>query len=162
MRIHLRSVKRLSPKTEGFIVISHWKLNPYKDDVVSVGVITSSHWGVCCVLQSDGGHSIEVWVVCYRAMAVTPLRCVLCVTERWRSLHWGVCCVLQSDGGHSIDVCVTERWRSLHWGVCCVLQSDGGHSIEACVVCYRAMAVTPLRRVSVSYTHLTLPTMAVV
>ena len=121
MRIHLRSVKRLPPKTEGFIVISHWKLNPYKDDVVYVGVITSSHWGVCCVLQSDGGHSIEVCVVSYRATAVTPLRCALCLTERWRSLHWGVCCVLQSDGGHSIVVC-------------CVLQSDGGHSIEGPVM----------------------------
>ena len=40
MPIHLQSVKRLSPKTDGFVVSSHWKL----DGLLCVRVIVSQ-WG---------------------------------------------------------------------------------------------------------------------
>ena len=40
MPIHLQSVKRLSPKTGGFVVSSHWKL----DGLLCVRV-TVSQWG---------------------------------------------------------------------------------------------------------------------
>ena len=39
----VHSVKRLSSKTEGFVVISRSKLHPYQDDSLQVLVINSSH-----------------------------------------------------------------------------------------------------------------------
>ena len=36
--IQLHDVKRLSPKTAGFIVIPHSKLNPYRDNLVYLRV----------------------------------------------------------------------------------------------------------------------------
>ena len=44
MPIHLQSVKRLSPKTDGFVVSSHWKL----DGLLCVRVIVSQWWFPRC------------------------------------------------------------------------------------------------------------------
>ena len=44
MPIHLQSVKRLSPKTDGFVVSSHWKL----DGLLCVRVIVSQRWFPRC------------------------------------------------------------------------------------------------------------------
>ena len=46
MPIHLQSVKRLSPKTDGFVVSSHWKL----DGLLCVRVIVSQRWFPRCCL----------------------------------------------------------------------------------------------------------------
>ena len=37
------SVKKLSPKAECFVVISHLKLDPYENDLLYVGVVNSSN-----------------------------------------------------------------------------------------------------------------------
>ena len=46
VHIQLHSVQiRLSPKTEGFVVVSRSTLDPYHDDLLYVCVINSSHNG---------------------------------------------------------------------------------------------------------------------
>ena len=67
--IQLHDVKRLSPKTAGFVVIPHSKLNPYRDNLVYLrvsltntmdfpsGLPRNEKHELCTFCRSDQGTS---------------------------------------------------------------------------------------------------------
>ena len=130
MRVKLHSVKRLSPKTKGFVVISHPKLNPYQDFVyLYEHLLSTSSWLLSASQRELYSSTFCIWA--------DPLQsnCMRLWMNVYFNIHWsGYSTVwLQMAGARwnccCLGACSVDTMQQLTMSLCSKPQKQG-----ACMV----------------------------